>query len=187
MVEGEIQMTDKITEARERILKIPFLDEFKEKILDGRKTATSRTKIYGKAGQVFTAFDNLFILTHIIKMPIETVAYRFYREEGCDSPRDFMDVWFKIHRRLGYVKMSSEGREVYLHLFRKVSPLTGEHKTFSEGMKLGREEVIEELEKEIDKWFEQLILVNGHYIKNLLMTKGDWKELLEKIRKDAKE
>ena len=44
---------------------IPFRPEFKDKMLKGLKTATSRTKKYGNAGDTFNAFGATFRIIHV--------------------------------------------------------------------------------------------------------------------------
>lgn len=95
---------------------IPFLPEFEKDIESKNKTATSRTKKYGKPGDHFKAFSMLMELTHVVRVPLFVVAKYFYREEGCKSPDEFKKVWNKIHPRKKYE--DDPGRMVSLHLWR---------------------------------------------------------------------
>ena len=109
------------------MIKIPFLPEFKEAILSGKKTATTRSKRYGKPGDILSMFSNGFIftpqadshvLTHVVQVPLYVVASFFYKEEGLDSPEAFIEVWDRIHRRKKYE--DDQKLKVWLHLFRGV-------------------------------------------------------------------
>jgi len=105
-------------------ISIPMNGWSKEGLRDGRKTATTRTERYGEPGDRFTVeFDDgvrqTYVLTHVVKIPLETVAEDFYDEEGAESPTEFKKVWEDIHYKKGYV---ADWR-VYLHLFCPVGVL----------------------------------------------------------------
>ena len=94
---------------------IPFMPEWKEKMLNGIKTCTSRTKKYGSIGDYFKQFGAIFEITNIIKLPLSYIADILYIKEGCDSPEEFKKIWIKLHPRKGWVP----NQEVFAHLFRK--------------------------------------------------------------------
>jgi hypothetical protein len=94
---------------------IPFLPEFKESMLSGKKKATTRTKPYGQPGDWFPVFGKTFVLIWIYKTMLEIVAYHFYFEEGFDSRQEFIDCWDRLHPRIKYCDRPE--RTVYLHRF----------------------------------------------------------------------
>src|SRR2546428_13832837 len=51
-------------------LQIPFRPQFKEVLLSGAKTMTSRTKQYGHVGSRFWAFSQCFEITEIRKLRV---------------------------------------------------------------------------------------------------------------------
>lgn len=92
---------------------IPFLPEFKDAILGGRKFVTTRSKKYGDVGDVFTIFGETFILTSIFKRPLDSVATLLYEAEGFNSRAEFIECWEKIHPRVGFVP----NREYWVHMW----------------------------------------------------------------------
>lgn len=101
---------------------LPFREEFKDVLLRGRKTWTTRTKRYGKVGDTFEAFGQAFQLRGHLKMPLGAVAHRGFFEEGFDAPIEFIQVWCRIHPRKGY----DPQQEVGVHCFEQVK---GEEKS----------------------------------------------------------
>lgn len=83
-------------------VKIPFLPEFEGVMESGQKTLTSRTKWHGREGDYFRAFGHYFVITHLSKKKLSTVARLYHQQEGCSSPEDFIRVWCKIHPRAGW-------------------------------------------------------------------------------------
>ena len=79
-------------------VKIPFLERFREPMLNGTKTMTSRTKIYGGKGDVFEAFGQTFAIESVDLQPFVVIATQ-WKVEGCDSKEDFLAVWKQIHPR----------------------------------------------------------------------------------------
>ena len=94
---------------------IPFYSRFKKPMLDETKTLTSRTKKYGKPRDTFEAFGAEFILLAIEEHPLSFVA-EHWREEGCSSKQDFIDVWNKIHSWKGFIP----NWIVQVHIFKKL-------------------------------------------------------------------
>lgn len=80
------------------------------------KIWTSRTRRYGKPGDHFFAFGHEFLIEKIERRTLGDVADH-YREEGCESWDDFVDVWNDIHRQKGF----SLWQRVFVHIFRRIS------------------------------------------------------------------
>lgn len=98
------------------MITVPFLPEFRDRLLSGRKTATSRTKRLGSVGDSFTAFGATFKLLAVVKCQLRDVALLWFREEGFETPDEFKAIWKRIHPKRGYV----ETDKVYLHVFEQV-------------------------------------------------------------------
>lgn len=96
-------------------INIPFKEQFREAMLSGTKTVTSRTKRYGKAGDTFMAFGQEFILTAVARIPICATAETHFKSEGFASPKEFWECWRQIHPR----KKWDAGDEVWAHWFRR--------------------------------------------------------------------
>jgi len=79
-------------------ISIPFKERFREPMLSGVKTMTSRTKHYGQPGDWFNAFGATFVLTSIINRHFDYIL-EHWKEEGCVSKEDFLIVWHEIHPR----------------------------------------------------------------------------------------
>lgn len=105
-------------ETKAQLFVMPFLDEFKERLLVGRKTATTRSKRYGKPGDLFTAFGATFRLKRVSPLSLNDIAGIYYWEEGFEHPHDFIEVWKHIHPRKGWTP--DEMR--FLHEFERVTP-----------------------------------------------------------------
>lgn len=97
-------------------VKIPFKERFREPMIRGLKTWTSRTKRYGKPGDTFEVFGQEFLIEKVERRTLADVA-EHYKEEGCSSWSDFVDVWESIHRRKGF----NTWQRVYVHVFRRIS------------------------------------------------------------------
>src|SRR5579863_9105301 len=82
---------------------IAFRSEFRDRILSGRKTATSRVRAYGEAGDTFRVFDATFELTRVYWELLEVVRDTLYREEGFERPEEFVEIWREIHPTRGFV------------------------------------------------------------------------------------
>lgn len=78
-------------------INIPFMDRFKKRMLEGRKTATSRMRKYGNPGDLFSAFGATFRLNKITQMPLKDVTLEHFKEEGFRSPSAFYSIWRQIH------------------------------------------------------------------------------------------
>ena len=75
---------------------IPFLPEFRDAMLGGRKRATARAKRYGTAGDTFEAFGATFRLTLVERVRLMEVT-RNWQWEGCESEGEFMSIWSRLH------------------------------------------------------------------------------------------
>lgn len=100
---------------RNREVKIPFQPEFKEPMLSGKKTDTTRTRRFGYPGDRFKAFGKVFILTEVYPSFLDVIISLHYLEEGFNSPREFVEFWDRIHPHVTYLQRP--GRSVYFHCF----------------------------------------------------------------------
>ncbi len=96
---------------------IPFMEDFKDRLLSGQKTATTRTKKYGNGGDLFSAFGHTFKLTTVRKVYLSFVCSVFYQQEGFNSQAEFVECWNKLHPRKKY----HYSNIVYLHQFKRVT------------------------------------------------------------------
>ena len=96
-------------------VKIPFKPMFKEAMLTGKKTWTSRTRQLANPGDTFQAFGTTFRIKGIYRMKLDVVTWLHHKEEGCSTPAEFIQVWKQIHPRKGYLPL----QEVIVHEFQK--------------------------------------------------------------------
>lgn len=92
---------------------IPFRDDMKDLIIGGVKTCTTRNKRYGCIGDTFEIDKRVFVLTWVSHIYLKQVADTKYKEEGFDSPDEFIKIWEAIHPRKGYDRTQA----VWLHEF----------------------------------------------------------------------
>lgn len=97
-------------------INIPFLPEFEEAMLEGRKTSTSRTKRFGNVNDTFKAFGAYFRITSVSEASLDVVAYEYYQDEGFNTPDAFIECWTKIHPQKGFVP----DQLVHFHSFKKI-------------------------------------------------------------------
>jgi hypothetical protein len=97
-------------------INLPFLPEFREAMLSGRKVCTSRTRKFGKAGDRFKAFGEEFEINRIDRWALSAVAKHLFRQEGFDYSILFIGCWVKLHPRKKY----DEDKMVWVHFFRRV-------------------------------------------------------------------
>lgn len=105
---------------------LPFQPEFKERMLSGKKTCTTRTRRYGRSGDYFTTFGKYFVLTEVYPIRLTRVVYFHFEDEGFDSPQAFIECWDKIHPTVKY--NDRRDRTVYIHYFqpiKKAYPVAG--------------------------------------------------------------
>jgi len=96
-------------------VEIPFQERWREAMLVGKKTCTSRTKQYGSPGDRFEAFGATFELGAINKVELGKVTFAWFEAEGCSSSQEFMEVWCDLHPK-GW----NPFQQVYAHLFYRV-------------------------------------------------------------------
>lgn len=95
-------------------IKIPMNEWSKERLLTGQKICTSRTKIYGKAGDDIDGGTNdLYKLKNIMHLPLWFVRDFLWFLEGAKSPEEFEKIWIEIHPRKGF----DGEQKVYVHFF----------------------------------------------------------------------
>jgi len=94
-------------------VKIPFMADFKDSMLGDTKTWTSRTKRYGKPGDIFPAFNQTFILLAVERHTLKDIAENHWREEGCTNQEHFQTVWKKLHKKKGW----QPDQLVHVHIF----------------------------------------------------------------------
>jgi len=98
-----------------KIIKIPFLERFREPMLKDVKTMTSRTKIYGTKGNWFYAFDAAFVLDSVDTQPFKIILLQ-WQAEGCSSKEDLLAVWKQIHPR----RIFGPNDLLFVHRFHRV-------------------------------------------------------------------
>jgi len=97
-------------------INLPFLPEFEEAMLSGRKRATSRTRKFGNVGDTFVAFGCTFTIMAVNRLALSNVANIFWRLEGVESPDDFIAIWRRIHPRQGW----QPTQNIYFHQFERI-------------------------------------------------------------------
>ena len=96
---------------------IPFKSCWKGKMLSGRKTCTTRTKRYGREGDIFEAFGEKFVITNVINAyPLGLAIFLFAYEDGFESPDKMKKFWIKLHPRKGF----DPQQEVWVHWFERI-------------------------------------------------------------------
>jgi len=88
------------------LIEIPFTEDMALAIIEGRKRCTTRSKKYGRPGDVFrvehdSRFETL-IITQIERYPLSLVAEKYYGAEGFSSEDEFKEKWRQLHPRRGY-------------------------------------------------------------------------------------
>ena len=106
-----------------REIAIPFRDDMRQAILDGRKRCTSRNQRYGGPGDFFVfgmgSDRRVFRLTRVSRMCLDFVANVCYEDEGVNSPEEFIALWKQIHPLAGY----EPHKDVFTHFFEEVTRL----------------------------------------------------------------
>lgn len=95
---------------------LPFLPEWRDAMLAGRKTATTRRRPHASVGDTFEAFGRTFRIVAVARMTLWDVESYWWKEEGVSSPVEFEAVWVRLHPRRKFVSTD----RVCLHLFRVV-------------------------------------------------------------------
>jgi hypothetical protein len=96
-------------------VKIPFLERFREPMLNGAKYMTTRTKKYGDVGDTFEAFGAVFVIEGLDKLPLAWIVDA-WKAEGCQSKDDFLNVWRQIHPN----RTVDLKEKFWVHYFRKL-------------------------------------------------------------------
>lgn len=81
---------------------LPFLPRFREPVLRGVKTITTRSKKYGEPGDVLRTPFGLVRLTRVERRTLAHVRDNLWREEGVTCPDEFELVWREIHSTRGF-------------------------------------------------------------------------------------
>ena len=97
-------------------INIPFQEQWRQPMLEGQKTCTSRTKRYGQEGDTFRIFNATFTLTKVEVIPLYKVARYYYKAEGLEHPDEFIEVWKQLHPRKGWLNLQG----VWVHHFKRV-------------------------------------------------------------------
>lgn len=97
------------------LVRIPFFDRFRQSMLASVKTMTSRNKKYGSPGDIFKIFRATFQITKIEHLELGIIAKHYYKEEGVDSPEEFINIWKRLHPGRGW----RPDQVVYLHQFKR--------------------------------------------------------------------
>ena len=103
-------------------VEIPFNSDekwcFEAKMKDGRKFMTTRSKKYGEPGDIFEAFGEGFVIVKILPTPLRHVAAVFYKGEGFDTSKEFIQCWNELHPRKTFEK--DEAAIKFVHVFHRV-------------------------------------------------------------------
>jgi len=92
---------------------LPFLPEFHDLVRRGLKTATARSRAYGKPGDRLQGPGCILVLEHVELAPLGYVASECYGFEGLPTKEAFIEVWNRIHPRKGFNSQA----QVFLHRF----------------------------------------------------------------------
>jgi len=96
--------------------RLPFRPEFEEAIRSGVKTMTSRTRRYGRVGDVLDTPFGPVRLVRVDRLPLVDVACDRFGDEGFGTPVAFTEAWARIHPRKGFVP----NQLVWVHEFELV-------------------------------------------------------------------
>jgi len=99
-------------------ISIPFNDWSKDKLRKKMKTCTTRTKLYGKSGDFFKIGLQDYRLEATLRTRLHIVASQFWKEEGADSPDDFIAQWCLIHP----LNKWEPDKWVWMHFFYEYTP-----------------------------------------------------------------
>jgi len=97
-------------------ISIPFREDFKDKMLDGTKCKTTRSKKYGESGDIFKIFGATFQLVDVEKKPLGRIFLWDYEDEGFETMAEFIQVWKEIHPK---AEIDIE-KKFYLHSFKRI-------------------------------------------------------------------
>jgi len=95
---------------------IPFNEWSRSRLNRGVKTATSRRKRYGTLYDTFKVDGRTYCIIGQCQVRLLDVGMRWFKEEGCESPEEFKEIWKLIHRKAGW----EPDLLVWLHTFIEV-------------------------------------------------------------------
>lgn len=95
------------------VMEIPFSEKFRESLINGTKTMTSRSKRLGYPGEYFRAFGMTFRIITVNKVSLGFVARQLYMHEGCQTHEEFVRVWSELHPKRGF----DPDAQVFVHHF----------------------------------------------------------------------
>lgn len=101
------------------IIEMKFNQNNKKAVLEGRKRCTSRFEPKGVAGDTFCVGEKLFELINVTALRLGDVANDLYRDEGFESPEEFIRAWNEIYCTWKR-KVYSPDKIVITHYFREV-------------------------------------------------------------------
>lgn len=94
------------------MISMPFSPEMVAAAIDGRKCCTTRSKPYGKPGDIFQVNGARFRLLEINIRTLYYVRQQLYRLEGFDTPEAFERTWRILHRN-----QFDASRAYFVHYF----------------------------------------------------------------------
>jgi hypothetical protein len=100
MINGYLK---RIKKSREMEIKIPFTPWSEERILKGLKKSTSRYDKYAKVGDIFSIDGKKFYVNLVVKLPLWFIRNELYKTEGCETEKEFEDIWIDIHPKRGFI------------------------------------------------------------------------------------
>jgi len=98
---------------KEMKIEMPFNLWSKERLILGKKQATSRNKKYGDIGDTFIVGNWEYVIIGVTMFPLWFIRKYLYQTEGCDTPEEFVDIWNVIHPK----KRWQSSQYVWYHLF----------------------------------------------------------------------
>lgn len=100
---------------------IPFDDQFKEALLEGRKVATARYKKYAERGDHFRQFGQKFRVIAVLRIPLRAL-WPLYQLEGVGSEEELKALWWSLHPR----RRRNEDARIWVYIFQREPPLVAD-------------------------------------------------------------
>ena len=98
-------------------IEIKFDERFKELMLSGVKTCTTRREMEGKRGDTFTAFGQKFIIIDTANVYFGHIIDNWWGKEGFTSPKEFVEFTLKYYGEVdGEVDI---GQKHWIHWFKR--------------------------------------------------------------------
>jgi len=94
---------------------IPFMPDLIEASFEGRKVATTRSRMMGKPGDIFYLRGIPFEIYAVEKVELCIVAEERYQQEGFNTPQDFKKAWKHLHPVKGY----DAKQKVFYHRYKR--------------------------------------------------------------------